>query len=76
MTMITILTREQAYGFQTDEWGRDDSGDVHVYDGDATLATFDGGAFVGAIQDVDADTHAEIAAEHARTDADVEPPAN
>lgn len=67
--MITILTETGAYPvFDGEQWGRDAEGDVHVYDGQETLVTVDGDAFVATLTDALAPgTHDRLAREHLRS---------
>lgn len=54
---ITIHTTSQTFTFpKADDWSRDESGDVHIYDGDLTLGTFDAESFV-AMTRPDTDTN-------------------
>jgi hypothetical protein len=47
MTITIHTVHNRSYSFATaDDWSRDESGDVHVYDGELTLGTFDAENFV------------------------------
>ena len=47
---ITILTDDHEYRFDdATDCSRDDAGNVYVYDGDETLASFDADRYVGVI---------------------------
>jgi len=47
---ITILTDDHEYEFEgATDWSRDDAGNLYVYDGAATLASFDAGQYVGIV---------------------------
>jgi hypothetical protein len=45
ITIHTIYDRSYSFASATD-WSRDSDGDVHVYDGEQTLGTFDAESFV------------------------------
>lgn len=64
--MITILTTTSAQHFDaaSEDWARDDSGDVHVFDGQDTLATFNADAFVCTLQNMPADEQRRRARDH------------
>jgi len=66
--MITILTETGAYPvFDGEQWGRDAEGDVHVYDGQETLMTVDGDAFVATLNGLSASAQERMAREHVRS---------
>jgi len=66
--MITILTDTGAYPiFDGEQWGRDAEGDVHVYDGQETLMTVDGEAFVATLNGLSAGAQERLAREHLRS---------
>jgi len=70
--MITILTEHRAYRFPSvEEWARDDRGDVHVYDGRETVASFNSDRFVAALQSDDIEQHGKMAEEHVAAADDV-----
>jgi hypothetical protein len=47
---ITILTDSHEYEFDSaTDWSRDDTGNLYVYDGSDTLASFDAGQYVGIL---------------------------
>jgi len=47
---ITILTAEHEYEFESaTDWSRDDTGNLYVYNGGDTLASFDSGQYVGIL---------------------------
>jgi len=47
---ITILTDDHEYQFEgASDWSHDDSGNLYVYDGNDTLASFDAGQYVGIL---------------------------
>lgn len=57
MTITIHTIYDRSYSFATaDDWSRDESGDVHVYDGEQTLGTFDADAFI-AMTRPDTDTN-------------------
>jgi hypothetical protein len=51
---ITVLTDDHEYRFDAaTDWSRDDAGNVYVYDGDETLASFNADRYVAVVPGFD-----------------------
>lgn len=62
--MITIITVSRAYRFKNTSWARDDGRDVHVYDGNRTIASFDADQFVATFQNLSDEQHKDLVEQH------------
>lgn len=62
--MITIITVSGAYRFKNTSWARDDGRDVHVYDGNRTIASFDADQFVATFQNLSDEQHEALVEKH------------